>query len=79
MYIQGSFFLDGAGGATTTGFSICGAVKTGTMHCGLQHFTSLPADLGETNPFVSHMGHVTSSVLPGPGFGLTGVALAVAD
>ena len=79
MYIQGSFFFGGGGGATRSSLLITGAVKTGTMHCGLQHFTSLPAALGEMNPCVSHIGQMTSRVLPGPCCRLTGMAFAVAD
>ncbi len=75
-YNQGIFFLGGRGGATTSFFSSAGAVNSGTMHWGLQHFTCLPAAFGDMNPFVSHMGHVTSIVLPGPCCRLTGMAFA---
>src|SRR5579871_1382021 len=64
-YSQGILRLGFGGGATACFFSIAGAVKIGTMHSGLQHLTSLPAALGAMNPFVSHIGHLTSRVLPG--------------
>src|SRR5436190_8223379 len=78
-YSLGMFFFGGGGGATASFFSSAGAAKIGTMHCGLQHLTCLPAALRETKPFVSHMGQTTSRGLPGPGWRLTGMALAATD
>ena len=51
-----------------------GAVKMGSAHFSLQHFTSLPAASLGAKPGVSHIGQTSRTVFPFAGRGDSGIA-----